>query len=178
MSQIAKYDLTYWHGHPDNTPGQIQLWPQSQVDSSKRHQLIALMEKHHFRSRLSYFSWVHNHDNWHAGIFLTSTLKEEEVAARIEQHGKVLTAELAMTVDHLYRKYLKIINPFNNYRVLSAPCIQVLEHLSNGLKTEMIARQMGISEAGVNYHINKARKVLGGQNRTHMISLAHRLGII
>lgn len=178
ISQIAKYDLTYNVGHEDNTPGQVHLWYQDKVDLSKQQMLMQLMDKYQYRSRLSFFRWVHNHDNWHAGIFLCSQLSEQEVEAKIEQHREQLVPALNTIVDHLYRKYIKVINPFSNYGILSAQCIRVLEHLANGLQTDEIALEMDISAAGVNYHINQARKLLGGMNRTHLLSRAHRLGII
>lgn len=61
---------------------------------------------------------------------------------------------------------------------LSARQTQILQLLSDGVSTEDIAAQFGVSQETVRTHLKRLARRLGAQNRTHAVSIALRAGLI
>lgn len=61
---------------------------------------------------------------------------------------------------------------------LSRKSIEVLELMSLGMTTIKIARQLRISPSSTHSRIERARRVLGADNRTHAVALAMAGGLI
>lgn len=55
---------------------------------------------------------------------------------------------------------------------------EVLELLGHGLSNKMIARDLGISEHTVKFHVSSIYAKLGAENRAEAVSLGARLGLI
>jgi len=55
---------------------------------------------------------------------------------------------------------------------------EVLEHLSQGLSNKMIARQLGISEHTVKFHVSSLYTKLGASSRADAVSRGARRGLI
>lgn len=60
---------------------------------------------------------------------------------------------------------------------LTARQFQVLQALSRGLPTKLIARELSLSEYTVKEHIGGVLEALGARNRTEAVIIASRLGI-
>lgn len=60
---------------------------------------------------------------------------------------------------------------------LTARQLQVLQALSRGLPTKLIARELSLSENTVKEHIGAVLEALGARNRTEAVIIASRLGI-
>lgn len=56
--------------------------------------------------------------------------------------------------------------------------LQVLQHLSDGLTTEAVARELYLSPATVRTYAEHAMHKLAAQNRVHAVAIALRLGLI
>ena len=56
--------------------------------------------------------------------------------------------------------------------------LEVLQLLAEGLPNKSIARQLGISEHTVKFHVNAMLGKLGAQSRTEAVTRATRLGLI
>lgn len=56
--------------------------------------------------------------------------------------------------------------------------IAILRLLADGLSTDQIAVQIGISRNTVRYHIRSILAVLNARDRAHAIAIAMRLGIL
>ena len=55
---------------------------------------------------------------------------------------------------------------------------QVLALAALGLKTNIIAKQLSISEDTVRFHLKKINQKLNSRNRTHAVAIAIKSGII
>lgn len=60
---------------------------------------------------------------------------------------------------------------------LTARQLQVLQALSRGLPTKLIARELALSENTVKEHIGAVLETLGARNRTEAVIIASRLGL-
>ncbi len=56
--------------------------------------------------------------------------------------------------------------------------LEVLQHLAEGLPNKSIARQLGISEHTIKFHVNAIMSKLGAQSRTEAVVRATQLGLI
>jgi DNA-binding NarL/FixJ family response regulator len=56
--------------------------------------------------------------------------------------------------------------------------LEVLQLVSQGLSNKLIARQLGISEHTVKFHVSSTYAKLGAASRTEAVSLAARKGLI
>ncbi len=61
---------------------------------------------------------------------------------------------------------------------LSARELDVLRRMAEGLSNKLIARDLGISEHTVKYHVNAILGKLGAQSRTEAVVRATRIGLI
>lgn len=61
---------------------------------------------------------------------------------------------------------------------MSARRLQVLELLSHGLSNREIALRLQCSEETVKSHLKHITKELGARNRTHIVGLAFRKGLL
>ena len=56
--------------------------------------------------------------------------------------------------------------------------LQVLQHLSDGLTTDAVARELYLSPATVRTYAEHAMHKLAAHNRVHAVAIALRLGLI
>lgn len=61
---------------------------------------------------------------------------------------------------------------------LSGRQLEVLQLLADGMDTEMIAGQVGLSEETVRTHIRRTATKLKATNRQHLVALGLRAGLI
>lgn len=68
--------------------------------------------------------------------------------------------------------------PLNVGQTLTAREIEVLSMLAEGLGNKIIARQMGISEHTVKFHVGSIMTKLGASSRTEAVTIGARQGLI
>jgi DNA-binding NarL/FixJ family response regulator len=56
--------------------------------------------------------------------------------------------------------------------------MEVLQAMADGLSNKQIARQLGISEHTVKYHVNTILGKMGAQSRTEAVVRATRAGVL
>jgi DNA-binding NarL/FixJ family response regulator len=83
-------------------------------------------------------------------------------------------------VNRLLSQYMNSRNtlPKNDVRELKPQELEVLELVSEGWKTTEIAKEIPLSNAGVEAIRSKIMEKLGGKNITHCVSIAYKLGIL
>ncbi|GIU22376.1 helix-turn-helix transcriptional regulator [Shewanella schlegeliana] len=154
------------------------LWPSNSVPQRQQLTFEQLLHRHQIASRLTFYQPLKNHKNWLSMYNLFSPLPNEEISQRLARDGEKLKQLLLEFADTFNSLALSAINPLINFRVLSPTCIQILELVAQGYSSEDIAKQIFMSERGVNYHLDRARIVLDAKNRTNLVSKAYQYGVL
>lgn len=61
---------------------------------------------------------------------------------------------------------------------LSPRELEIVKLTAAGLTNQEIAKVLYLSDSTVKAHLEEARRKLGARNRTHLVALAYRVGIL
>lgn len=70
------------------------------------------------------------------------------------------------------------IDPLSGVPALTTREQQVLEIIAQGFSAKEAAQAVGIAPRTVERHIENVRLKIRARNRTHMVTLAHELGLL
>lgn len=172
--RFSAYDRTFTNQKPC-CESELLIWPLSNVNLRYQQAVKQQLQRLNAQSRFSYTINLHNN---HSGFIKGfSTCNEIALADTLQQESSWIKPILKQFCCELTQEHMNTLNPITNYAVLSKPCIEILKLTADGASSREIAEKLHITERGVNYHIDRARDLLGARNRIHLISLAHRHGI-
>ncbi|MGS0681298.1 response regulator transcription factor [Shewanella sp. 125m-7] len=154
------------------------LWPSNSVPQRQQANFEQLLNRYQIASRLTFYLPLKNQKSWLGMYNLFSPLSYEEISSRLTRDGENFEQLLVEFADTFNSLALKSINPLINFRVLSPTCIQILDLVAQGYSSEEIAKQIFMSERGVNYHLDRARTTLDAKNRTNLVSKAYQYGVL
>ncbi|WP_299801960.1 response regulator transcription factor [uncultured Shewanella sp.] len=179
LSRFSKNDKGFSTSSPSIRKFQNPyLWPSNSVPQRQQMTFEQLLHRYEIASRLTFYQPLKNPKGWLGMFNLFSTLPNEEINQHLTSDGKELEQVLVEFADTFNSLALKSINPLINFRVLSPTCIQILELVAQGHSSDEIAKQIFMSERGVNYHLDRARSILEAKNRTNLISKAYQYGVL
>ncbi|TKB53360.1 helix-turn-helix transcriptional regulator [Ferrimonas aestuarii] len=153
---------------------QFRLWPAKALAPKMRPILAQQLDRLNANSRFRIVLQI----NQELLLFFHgfSALDESKLQTAIDHFSRLDTfVHLSFRISHIYRQPL---SPMTNFAIISPLSVKVLKLAAYGFSSQEIASQLHLSERGVNYHIDRSRELLGAKNRIHLISLAHRQGII
>jgi DNA-binding NarL/FixJ family response regulator len=108
---------------------------------------------------------------------LPAAAEAGQLLAAVDAVGQGLMALPAeMAAGLLARPALEVSDPLQE--PLTPRELEVLQLVSHGLSNKLIARQLGISEHTVKFHVSSTYAKLGAASRTEAVSLAARKGLI
>lgn len=174
LSRLKRHDDTF--KRPNRIPPQKQfrLWPTKVLAPKMRPILAQQLERLGANSRFSMILQIDEELMLFFHGF--SALDESKLQTAIDHFSRLDTfVHLCFRISHIYRQPL---SPMTNFAIISPLSVKVLKLAADGFSSQEIASQLHLSERGVNYHIDRSRELLGAKNRIHLISLAHRQGII
>ena len=69
-------------------------------------------------------------------------------------------------------------NPFISNRIFSDTCLSIVKMTAEGMPVKRIADVLSLTEEGITYHITRAKKLFQAKNKTQLISLMHKAGLL
>ncbi|GIU06604.1 response regulator transcription factor [Shewanella sp. MBTL60-112-B2] len=172
--RFSAYDRTFINQKPCCESDPL-VWPLSHINLRCQQAVKQQLQRLNAQSSFSYTIDLHNN---YSGFFKGFSKSSEIALTDTLQHDSDwIKPILKQFCRELTQEHMNTLNPITNYAVLSKPCIEILKLTADGASSREIAKQLHITERGVNYHIDRARDLLGARNRIHLISLAHRHGI-
>lgn len=153
-------------------------WPSNMPLKRRQNCLEHLLAKYDIDSGLTFYHLVNEKEKW-LGVF---HLFFNEERATLEQ--KILDRQSELI--SLLLEYSSVfnsqahqeINPIANFGLLSPSCVKILAMVADGESSEDIGNKLFLTERGVNYHLDRARQILGAKNRTNLISKAYQKGLL
>ena len=108
-----------------------------------------------------------------------SELDNNQFSERLNRQKKAFRNE----IRHLYLELMDQFEDHLNPYYLDKSCIhpkaiQALQLLAEGHSTKVISGKLHLTEKGVEYHLKSMRDRLDARNRTHLVSQAHRYGLL
>lgn len=175
LQRLAHHDRGYMKSVPST---QVNTWVWRENDVNVRHQptLRKMLANLNSQSRFSIsVPCEHGHV---AFLKLFLDIPETDLKAELSSRSDYWCDQLMPVMHDLTVKHIEQINPLANFNVLSPTCIKILQMVADGDSSQEISQKLHLTERGINYHLDRARVVVGAKNRIHLISLAHRLGVL
>ncbi|USD39086.1 MULTISPECIES: helix-turn-helix transcriptional regulator [Ferrimonas] len=145
-----------------------------------RRQKIAeqLRVKYSFGSAATYYHSVTGREDWMGIFHLFSDQRRAVVQQNVMNKHEELV-DLLLEFSSLFCCLAhQDINPIANFGLLSPNCIKILTMVAEGDSSEEIGKKLFLTERGVNYHLDRAREILGARNRTNLVSKAYQTGLL
>ncbi|WP_028111187.1 helix-turn-helix transcriptional regulator [Ferrimonas kyonanensis] len=141
------------------------------VPGSKTARLFA---QHHVASIVHWPVRRYSRPGWcGAFILLFGTPAPTAVLENAELDRYLSRLQLSMLEQNKQQ-----FNPFRQLGAFNPTSLRVLELVAQGLPTKAIAKQIHLSERGVDYHLEALKQKLGANNRVHLIHLAHQFDLV
>lgn len=175
LARLRQHDSGYKKSnHSANEPWHI--WKSSEMGSRYQDALSRQMQQLEANSRFSLL--LPEFERCRVFFKGFSHLDEAQLQQRLNQHGEQLLKPLFQLGQRICQRHLATMNPLTNFAILSPTSVLILQQVAEGASSAEIAEQLNLTERGVNYHIDRAKDLLGARNRIHLISLAHRMNVL
>lgn len=115
-----------------------------------------------------------NNNSWSGGFLLFSKYSQQELSIDLE---KVLSS-LERSYVQLHEWDRQRFNPYRHSQVFKKTSVKILKLVAEGLSSYAIAKEVHLTERGVEYHLEKMRLRLNANNRANLIHKAHQLELI
>ena len=180
LSQFSKLDRRFMHSIPCGCNDQSPLFfPQSKPPPERyEKKLQHLRAKIGMQSSVVSYHLLASKESWIGKFHLFSPMENSELRETLKpiEHE---VHELLQSYSTLFDAHaLQDLNPIANFGLLSLNCIKILKLAAEGDSSEEIGQKLFLSERGVNYHLDRARDLLGARNRTNLISKAYQKGVL
>lgn len=169
MSQLAKNDNGFQQCMNFSSP---TIFKPARGDHSKVH--------HGTKSVRSILVWFMKEScplQWGCMYALKSSLSPVDLKERMKDIKPSLKHTLLLFHLELMSDHRQLFNPYTQQGIFSENALRVIQETAIGRSSKEIAAMLGISERGVDYHINYMRDKLGARNRMHLIQIANSMEI-
>jgi DNA-binding CsgD family transcriptional regulator len=151
----------------------IHVWTtnsSSKIDSLKAD----LLKQHGYSKQISISYSLSNLIDL-KGIFnffypLDCELSENELINNI-QHALV---DLGVVGSYIVSERI-LLSPFEDYHMLKPATVSIVRNLAKGCSRSELSERHFMTARGVDYHIEKAKVMLGAKNTSHLVYVANKM---
>lgn len=151
------------------------LWRQP---DKNQPQLVKLLQENNINSRVAWFFPSKYHDSWVNFFMLHSSLSDHEMKEFLSVNSDRIQRILDVYSVFFASEYSHQLNPIDNLSCITETSKKVLQMAAEGVSSQYIAKELYLSERGVNYHIDRMKVLFGAKNRVQLISRAFQMGIL
>ncbi len=152
--------------------------PAPDLQDTRQRDIHTFWNDHRIHSQLFINMQEMTGDTWHCTFILNSRLTNEALERHIEEHREAILMGCHYYHNLLMLGYRDYFNPWRASGVISDRAIEVLQLAGEGQSSKYIAKVTGLSEKGVNYHLDQLRELLGANNRVNLIARAKDMKLI
>lgn len=172
IRRFAARDLNYHHSLRARS-GFLYNYDQAPNGSREYH------ESQNVHSTLVIPVYSERHKDWKVRVLLHSETDNKKFCRQLTSQNEIFRRELRYLYLELMDRFETHLNPYHLDKSRVHPkAIQALQMLAEGYSTKVIASKLHLTEQGVEYHFKMLRDRLNARNRTHLVSLAYRFGLI
>ncbi|WP_299181722.1 helix-turn-helix transcriptional regulator [uncultured Neptuniibacter sp.] len=138
----------------------------------------AFWSKHGISSRV--YVPMHNGESvyWFHYFGLFHSLPQGEFESFF---GKV--SEWVIPILNRYHALLQAVsdseqNPFLKQELLSTTCLRIMQMTAEGMPVKRIADKLALTEEGITYHITRAKRLFGARNKTQLVAIMYKVGLL
>ena len=179
LYRFSRADCSFLYSRPSSCIHRHPFYfPVRRIDERRRRSVEHLKAKHNIGGAATFYHKVAGREGWMGIFHLFSEQEEAEIERNVQSRHQELVALLEEYSSIFnYLAHLDI-NPIANFGLLSPTCIKILTMVAEGDSSEEIGKKLFLTERGVNYHLDRAREILGARNRTNLVSKAYQTGLL
>ncbi|QIZ76107.1 helix-turn-helix domain-containing protein [Ferrimonas lipolytica] len=150
-------------------PKGLYFGPFNKCEGKSLARTIELCSELNINSAVEFYSFCEN-DNFVGYFCITSSGSQQELIEYVNK--PLITTTLDLTHFYLTRSYPSLVNPNNFNGVINEKTRAVIQLAAEGNSCKDIGHKLCLTERGVNYHLDRAKNILGASNKTDMVRLA------
>ncbi|MBW3140553.1 LuxR C-terminal-related transcriptional regulator [Ferrimonas balearica] len=174
LQHFAAQDQPYFNRHPMG----LSVWDDPKSDSRSGPQLARLMEEYGLKSRGVWHLPTSYSPNWLAVFVFFSDQPREVLLRNLTEAESEIELQLTLYSSLLSEHFIAKLNPITNFNCISDRSLLILKLTAFGHSSAELATMLSLTESGVNYHLDRLKQLFNARNRTHLIGLAYRYGLI
>lgn len=174
LQHFASQDKAYFNRHPMG----LSVWDDPDEKTRTGSQLVRLMSDYGLRSRGVWHLPSSYSPNWLAVFVFFSDLPRDQLLQNLSAEQGEIELRLSLYSSLLSERHIAKLNPITNFNCISERSLMILKLTAFGHSSAELAAQLSLTESGVNYHLDRLKQLFNARNRTHLIGLAYRYGLI
>lgn len=175
LRHIAGFDKNFG-ADKNHLASSFSIWHQHKVNPKIRPLLSHELDKLSAQSRFSFRGQEHN--DYAPFMLMFSALPENELELALDSQKHYWTELLSDFCSKVTLEYMQQLTPLLNFKIISPRCIEIMQLIADGHTSAEVSKQLYLTERGINYHLDRAKELIGAKNRIHLISMGYKQSLL